>query len=74
MGRTEDANIHRCLVDRADRSNRTLLNHAQELGLGLEWDVTDLIEEDAALVRQIAQAPLEIRGSRERPLHVSKQG
>ena len=73
MGGTEDANIHRCLVDRADRSNRTLLNHAQELRLHGQWQLTDFIEKQGAAVGGLKETLAVFRGACEGTFAVSEE-
>ena len=50
-----------------------LLDHAQQLGLRLERDVADLVEEDRPLVGQLEEPLLRIDGAGEGPLHVPEQ-
>ena len=61
------------VLDAAEPHELALLDHAQQLGLGLERDVADLVEEDRALVGELEQALLRVDRAGERALHVAEQ-
>ena len=61
VGGRDDAHVHLDRVDAAEAHELALLDHAQQLGLRLERDVADLVEEDAALVGDLEQALLRVR-------------
>ena len=73
VGRGDDAHVHLDRLDAAEPHELALLNHAQQLGLRVERDVADLVEEDRALVGQLEEALLRIDGAGERALHVSEE-
>ena len=57
----------------AEAHELALLHHAQQLGLGLQRDVADLVEEQRALVRQLEEALLGVDGAGEGALHVAEE-
>ena len=58
MGGRNDAHINIDRLRRADRSHRTVLQHAQQFGLERERHVANLIEKQAAAVGRLKQALL----------------
>ena len=50
VGRGQDPDVDRDRLRAADPLERHLLEHAQQLGLDLEVDVADLVEEERAAV------------------------
>jgi hypothetical protein len=71
--RRHDAHVHLDHVDAAQAHELAVLQHAQQLRLGLERDVADLVEEERALVGQLEQALLRVDGAREGALHVPEE-
>ena len=69
----DDAHVDLDRVHAAEPHELALLHHAQQLGLGLGRDVADLVEEDAALVGEIAEALLRIDRAGEGALHVPEE-
>src|SRR5690606_6496766 len=57
----------------ADRSNLALLERAQQLGLDLQRDLADLVEEQRAAGRLLKQARARLAGVGEGPLRVAEQ-
>ena len=64
VGGGDDPNIDRDLALLADRPDGLALERAQELGLALEGQLGELVDEERALVGLAKQAP---RGPRWRP-------
>jgi hypothetical protein len=64
--RREDAHVHAHGLGAADALERPLLQHAQDLGLDPERNVTDLVEQDRAAVGALEHAHASRVGSRER--------
>ena len=56
VGRGDDADVDLDRLHAAEPHEVALLDHAQQLGLRLERDVADLVEEDAALVGEVEQS------------------
>ena len=73
VGRGEDPDVHLDRFHPAEPHEVALLDHAQQLGLGLERNGADLVEEDAAPIGEIEQSFLRIDGAGERALHVAEQ-
>ena len=73
VGRGDDPDVDLDRFHSAQAHELALLHDAQQLGLRVWRDVADLIEEDAALVREIAQTLLRVDGACERALHVTEQ-
>ena len=57
----------------ADALELALLEHAQQLGLGLEGHLADLVEEERAAVGQLEAADASVDGAGERALLVAEQ-
>ena len=74
IGGGNDAHIHLDGFHPTEAHELALLHHAQQLGLRLERDVADLVEEDAAFVREIEQTLLGVDGTGEGALDVTKEG
>ena len=73
VGGGDDADVDLDRLHAAEAHELALLDHAQQLGLRLERDVADLVEEDAALVGEVEQALLRVDGAGERALHVAEE-
>ena len=73
VGRGDDPHVHLDVLDAAKPHELAFLDHAQQLGLRLERDVADLVEEDAALVGELEQPLLRVDGAGEGALHVTEQ-
>ena len=73
VGRRDDADVHLDRFDAAEPHELPLLDHAQELGLRLERDVADLVEEDRALVGQLEEPLFRVDRPGERPFHVAEE-
>ena len=73
VGRGDDADVDLDRLHAAEAHELALLDHAQQLGLRLERDVADLVEEDAALVGEVEQPLLRVDGAGERALDVAEQ-
>ena len=69
----DDADIDLDDFHAAEAHELALLHHAQQLGLRLERNVADLVEEDAALVGEVEEPLLRIHRSGERALHVAEE-
>ena len=63
LGRRDDADVDLDGAVAADAPDLALLEHAQELGLQVERQLAELVEEDGAAVRQLERA-LPRRGRR----------
>ena len=50
VGSTDKTDINRYLFGIADTHDSTILQHAQEFGLQVQWDIANLIEEECAAV------------------------
>jgi hypothetical protein len=74
VGRGDDPNIDLDRFHAAEPHEVAFLDDPQQLGLGLERDVADLVEENAALVRQVEEPLLRIDGAREGAFHVTEEG
>ena len=55
-GGGDDADVHLARLAPADPADLALLEHAEQLGLQVERQVADLVEQQRALVRQLEQA------------------
>ena len=73
VGRGDDADVDLDRLHAAEAHELALLHHAQQLGLRLDRDVADLVEEDAALVGEIEHALLRVDRAGERALDVTEQ-
>ena len=73
VGGGHDAHVHLDRVHAAQAHELALLHDAQQLGLGLEGDVADLVEEERALVGQLEEALLGVDGAGEGALHVAEE-
>ena len=73
VGRGDDAHVDLDRLDPAEPHELALLDDAQQLGLRLERDVADLVEEDRALVGELEQALLRVDRAGERALDVAEQ-
>src|SRR5438067_861490 len=60
VGRRDGPEIDLDLLVAADADDLLLLEHAQQVGLGLQADVADLVEEDGASVGDLELALLAI--------------
>jgi hypothetical protein len=52
VGRSNDANINSRSPRAPDGLKLTLLKHAEQLGLKLQWHVSNFVEEQSAAIRQ----------------------
>jgi hypothetical protein len=74
VGRRHDPHVDRDRLARADRQDRPALEHAQELGLQLERQLGDLVEEQRAAVGELNSGPGDVLdGAGERALGVAEQ-
>ena len=73
VGGGDDAHVHLDRVGRADPLDLALLQHAQQLHLGGERDVADLVEEDGAAVGGVEEALLVALRAGEGALHVAEE-
>ena len=73
VGGGDDPHVDLDRLHAAEPHELALLDHAQQLGLRLERDVADLVEEDGALVGEIEQPLLRVHRAGERALHVAEQ-
>ncbi len=69
----DDADVDLDRLHAAEAHEVALLDDAQQLGLGLERHVADLVEEDRAAVREVEQPLLRVDGAREGALHVAEE-
>jgi hypothetical protein len=65
VGRSNDANIDSRCTRAAHGLKLTLLEHAEQLGLKLQWYVSDFVEKQSATIRQRKAADMRIDGARE---------
>ena len=73
VGRGDDPDVDLDRLHAAEAHEIALLDHAQQLGLRLERDVADLVEEDAALVGEVEHPLLRVDRAGERALDVAEQ-
>ena len=73
VGRGDDPDVDLDRLDAAEAHELALLDDAQQLGLRLERDVADLVEEDRALVGELEQPLLRVDGAGEGALDVTEQ-
>ena len=73
VGGRQDADVDRDRLRAADALERHLLEHAQQLGLDLEVDVADLVEEERAAVGLFEPAHAVAVGAGERTLDVAEE-
>src|SRR3989454_8653032 len=73
IGGGQDANVHLDGFGTAQAHVLTLLNYAQQLGLGFRADGADFVEENGALVCHLEQAFLRGHGTRKCALEVAEQ-
>ena len=73
VGRSQDPDVDRDRLRAADALERHLLEHAQQLGLNLEVDVADLVEEKRAAVGLLEPSDTIAVGPGERTLDVAEQ-
>ena len=57
VGRGEHADVDGDRLRTADAGERTPLEHAEQRGLDLEWQLADLVEQDGAAVRRARTRP-----------------
>ena len=68
VGRGDDADVDLDRLHAAEPHELALLNDAQQLGLRLERDVADFVEEDRAAVGEVEQPLLRVDRAGERAL------
>ena len=73
MGRGDDAHVDRLHLAAADAGELALLQHAQQLGLGVERHVADLVEEERAAARLLELAGHRPVGAGEGALLVAEE-
>ena len=73
VGRRQDPDVDRDRLRAADPLEGHLLEHAEQLGLDLEVDVADLVEEERAAVGLLEPADPVAIGPGEGPLDVAEQ-
>ncbi len=73
VGRRQHARVDADARRAADGLHHLLLQHAQDLGLGLQAHVADFVEEDRAAVRQLELAAAVGHRAGERAAHVTEQ-
>ena len=73
VGRRDDAHVDADRLVAADALELALLQHAQQLDLGLERQLADLVEEQRAAVRQLEAALVLADRAGERALLVAEQ-
>ena len=73
VGRGDDPDVDLDRLDAAKAHELALLDDAQQLGLRLERDVADLVEEDRPLVGELEQPLLRVDGAGESALDVAEQ-
>ncbi|MNP10570.1 hypothetical protein D3C76_1027260 [compost metagenome] len=73
VGRGDQAHIDFLRLDRAHSTNFTFLQHAQQARLGLQWQLTDFIEEQGAAIRRFHQAGTAGAGAGECAFLVAEQ-
>ena len=73
VGGREDADVDLDRLGPSEAHEFLLLHDPQELGLGLEADGGDLVEEDGPLVGRLEQALLQGHGAGERALDVAEE-
>src|SRR4029077_19578736 len=69
----DDANIDSCCTRAAHCFKLTLLEHAEQLGLKLEWHVPNFLEEQSPVIRQREAAHMRIDSARKRSAFVSEE-
>ena len=74
VGGGDDADVDLDRLHAAEAHELALLHHPQQLGLRLDRDVANLVEEDAALVGQVEHALLRVDRPGERALDVAEEG
>jgi hypothetical protein len=73
IGCSNDANIDSRCTRAADGLKLTLLEHAEQLGLKLQWHVSNFVEEQRATIRQRKAADMRIDSARKGPAFVSEE-
>ena len=73
VGGGDDAHVGLARLDAAERHELLLLDHPQQLGLRVERDVADLVEEDGAAVGGLEQPLLVGHGAGEGALDVAEE-
>ena len=72
MGRGQNPHVHRNRLRAADPLERHFLKHAQQLGLDLQVDVADFVEEQRAAVGLLEPSDPIAVGPRERAFDVAE--
>ena len=74
VGGGDDAHVHLLQLQATDRNEAALLDHLEQLDLQRQRQITDLIEKNRALVRQLQQTALALTaGAGERARHIAEQ-
>ena len=73
VGGGDDAHVHRPLLVGADRDHGAVLEHPQQLGLGRQRHVADLVQEQGAAVGELELALLGGVGAGEGALDVAEE-
>src|SRR5262249_2403806 len=73
IGRRNDADIDRNGFVRSDRNHLPLLKCSQELGLKMQRQVADLVQEQGAVVRRLEAADPLASGAGERAFDVTEE-
>jgi hypothetical protein len=68
----DDMHIHTDWLAGADALKRLLLEHAQQLCLHFETDITDLVEKQCAAIGELEATYLVTVGACEGPFHVAE--
>jgi len=73
VGRHHDAGIHFAQLFTANRSNFLILDHMQHLGLHMQWQFADFVEEQGAAIGLGEQSLARLGGPGKCPLGVSEK-
>jgi hypothetical protein len=71
--RADDSNVDRDRLRASHALHLLLLEHAKQLGLQIEGELTDLVEEEGSSVRELESARPALRSTRECTLLVSEE-
>src|SRR5258706_13027408 len=73
VGRGDDSHVDFARAHRADALELAVLKHAQQLGLHLRRELTDLVEKERSAIRELEAPGLRRRRAGERALLVPEQ-